>query len=78
MRRAHGSAAQSDRGIAVSAVVALVEQPGGDVVAVRFASASELYAWEDAHPEVAVSSMRPLVTRSELLRAVRRQQVQEL
>ena len=41
------------------AFIAVVSYANGSTAAVRFATMTELYAWEDAHPEVEVVSSMP-------------------
>lgn len=54
----------------MSVVIAMVGSSVADTqFAVRFSSPAELYAWEDAHPEIEVFTMAPLVTKREALRA---------
>ncbi len=49
-------------------VVAITSDPAtGSPVAIRFPSAAACYAWEDAHRDITVDSMIPLVSRSEVL-----------
>lgn len=43
---------------------------GSQTAAVRFATMTELYAWEDAHPEVEIVSSMPLVSRNLAERAM--------
>lgn len=42
--------------------IAVVLSGGSQTSAVRFPTMTELYAWEDGHPEVEVVSTMPLVS----------------
>jgi hypothetical protein len=46
------------------AFIAVVTYTNGSTAAVQFATMTDLYAWEDAHPEVEVISSMPLVSRN--------------